>query len=105
MNYRIDDIFSALADSNRRNILTMLSKGSKNVNSIAGEFKISRPAVSKHLRILEHSKLVVQNKEGRERYFSLNPKPIKEVFNWFKFYDKFWDDKLHLLKNYIESKK
>lgn len=103
MAYRIDDVFSALADSSRRNILLMLSKGSKNVNSIAGEFKISRPAVSKHLKILEHSKLIVQKKEGRQRYFSLNPEPIKKIINWFKFYDKFWDNKLNSLKQFVEK--
>ena len=102
---KVDNIFSALADSSRREILVMLSKGSKSAGSIAGEFKISRPAVSKHLRILKDSGLVETNKQGRERYFSINPAPIKEVFNWLKFYDKFWDEKLHLLKTYIESNK
>ena len=105
MTNKVDNIFSALADSSRRHILVLLSKGSKSAGSIAGEFKISRPAISKHLRILKDSGLVSTNKQGRQRYFSLNPKPIKEVFDWLKFYDKFWDEKLHLLKKYIEQNK
>lgn len=103
MPYKIDDVFSTLADSNRRNMLVMLRDGDKNVNNIAEHFKISRPAVSKHLRILRRSKLVNFKKEGRERYFSLNPKPLKEVINWLKFYDKFWDKKLKSLKIFLEK--
>jgi len=100
-----NEIFSALADESRRNILMMLSEESKNVNSIAESFKISRPAVSKHLRILERSKLVTVKEVGRERLFTLNPKPIKQAIDWFKFYEKFWDDKLNSLKNFLEKEK
>ena len=98
-----NSVFSALADENRRKILVMLSRGSMNVNDIAGNFKISRPAISKHLRILQNSKLVKQVKEGRERFYSLNPEPMKSAIDWFKFYDKFWDDKLNSLKKFIEN--
>lgn len=72
------------------------------VNAIAGKFRISRPAVSKHLKILDRSKLITFKKEGRERYYSLNPKPIRSVFEWLKFYDKFWDEKLNSLKTFVE---
>ena len=105
MPYKINDVFSALADENRRNMLVMLAKENKNVSSIAEHFKFSRPAVSKHLRILKKARLVKMTKKGRERYFSLNPVPVKEVFDWLKFYDEFWDDKLNLLKKYVENKK
>ena len=103
MPYKIDDIFSALADSNRRNMLVILAGESRNVNNIAEHFKISRPAVSRHLKILRKSKLVSVKKEGRERYFSINPKPMNEVFNWLKFYEKFWNEKLVSLKQYLEK--
>ena len=99
-----NDIFSALADENRRRIIVMLSKETMNVNAIAENFKISRPAVSKHLRILERSKLVSHNKEGRERYYSFNPKPMKAVLDWLKYFDNFWDDKLSRLKIFVEAK-
>ncbi len=98
----VNSVFSALADENRRKILVMLSKESMHVNAIAGKFRISRPAVSKHLKILDRSKLITFKKEGRERYYSLNPKPIRSVFEWLKFYDKFWDEKLNSLKTFVE---
>jgi DNA-binding transcriptional ArsR family regulator len=103
MPYKIDDVFSALADSNRRNMLVMLAGESKNVKDIAEHFKISRPAISRHLRILKRSNLVNVKKHGRERYFSFNPKPMNEVFDWLKFYEKFWDEKLDSLKHYLEK--
>ena len=105
MSYKIDDIFSALADANRRQILLMLTEEELSVNSIAEKFKISRPAISKHLRILLKTNLVVPNQIGRERIYHLNVEPLNEVRDWLKYYDKFWDKKLNLLKNYLENKK
>jgi len=103
MNKRIDYVFSALADESRRQILTMLTDKEMHVNSIASNFKFSRPAVSKHLRILTESKLVKARKEGRERYYKLNPEPLNEVYKWLERYNKFWDDKLNSLKNFVEN--
>jgi len=101
----VNAIFSTLADHSRRQIIVMLSKRSMNVNAIADNFKFSRPAVSKHLRILKRSGLVLQKKEGREVYYSFNPEPMKELFSWLKFYDKFWDEKLNSLKQFVEGGK
>lgn len=101
---KIDGIFNALADSSRRQILTMLTEREMHVNDIAGHFKFSRPAVSKHLRILQSTNLVVPRKEGRERYYRVNAKPLKEVNKWLEYFEKFWDSKLLSLKNYIEKK-
>jgi len=103
MAYRIDDVFSALADQNRREILLMLSNKKMTVNSIADNFKISRPAISKHLKVLLNTNLVTTGQKGRERYYQLNVEPLNEVKDWLKFYDKFWDDKLNSLKNYLEA--
>lgn len=105
MAYKIDDVFSALADSNRRKILMMLAERELTVNSISEEFKFSRPAVSKHLKILLKTNLVSSRQEGRERYYNINVEPLNEVRDWMKFYDKFWDKKLQSLKNYVENKK
>lgn len=101
---RIDNVFNALADSSRRQILTMLIEKEMRVNDIAGHFKFSRPAVSKHLRILQDSNLVLPRKEGRERYYRVNAKPLKEVNKWLEYFEKFWDTKLTSLKNFIEKK-
>ena len=104
MSYRIDDVFSAIADSSRRKILMLLADEELTVNSITEEFKMSRPAISKHLKVLLKSNLVIPRQEGRERYYSLNVEPLNQVRNWLKFYDKFWDNKLDALKNYVENK-
>ena len=104
MAYKIDDVFSALADQNRRQILLLLSNKKMSVNSIAENFKISRPAISKHLKVLLNTKLVSTGQKGRERYYQLNAEPLKQVRDWLKFYDKFWEAKLNSLKNYLEEK-
>ena len=103
MSYKIDDVFSALADQNRRKILLMLSYKELSVSSIAEEFRFSRPAVSKHLKVLLKTNLVKSRREGRERYYNINVEPLNEVKDWLKFYDKFWDKKLNSLKNYLEK--
>lgn len=103
MSYKIDDVFSALADSNRRVILLMLAKKDMSVNSIAEKFNVSRPAISKHLKVLLKTNLVAHEQQGRERFYRLNAEPLKEVRNWLKYYDKFWDEKLHKLKKYLED--
>jgi DNA-binding transcriptional ArsR family regulator len=103
MAYKIDDVFSALADQNRRQILTMLADKELTVNSISKKFKFSRPAVSKHLKVLLNTNLVVSRREGRERYYNINVEPLNEVKDWLKIYDKFWDKRLNALKNYLEK--
>ena len=104
MSYKIDDVFSAIADSNRRKILNLLADEELAVNSITEKFKISRPAISKHLKILLKSNLVIPAQKGRERYYSLNVEPLNQIKNWLKLYDKFWDKKLNALKNLVEKK-
>ena len=104
MAYKVDDVFSALADQNRRQILMMLADKELTVNSISEKFKFSRPAVSKHLKVLLKTNLVESRQEGRERYYHINVEPLNEVRDWLKFYDKFWDKKLQALKNYVEEK-
>lgn len=103
MAYKIDDVFSALADQNRRKILMMLADRELSVSTIAEEFRFSRPAVSKHLKVLLKTNLVSSRQEGRERYYNINVEPLNEVREWMKFYDKFWDKKLNSLKNYLEK--
>ena len=103
MAYKIDDVFSALADQNRRSILLMLSDSEMTVNNISDKFHISRPAISKHLKVLLKTNLVIPKKEGRERYYRLNVEPLNEVREWLRIYDKFWDKKLKQLKNYLEK--
>lgn len=98
-----DKVFYSLADPGRRAILQMLTENEMTVNSIAEKFNISRPAISKHLKILYSSDLVKQKQSGRERYYSINPQPLNEIYKWLENFDKFWDKKLNSLKNYIEK--
>jgi len=81
----------------------MLSEDKLTVNAISEKFKISRPAISKHLKILLNTNLVIPQQSGRERYYQLNVEPLNEVRKWMKFYDKFWDNKLKQLKNFVEG--
>lgn len=81
----------------------MLSEKQLTVNAISEKFTISRPAISKHLKVLLNTKLVIPNQKGRERYYRLNVEPLNEVRKWMDFYDKFWDKKLQQLKNYLEN--
>ncbi len=103
MPYKIDDVFSALADQNRRKILMMLADNELTVKSITEKFEVSRPAISKHLKVLLDTNLVIPRQEGRKRFYNLNVEPLNEVREWMKFYDKFWDKKLNSLKNYVEN--
>lgn len=82
----------------------MLAESKMSVNSIAQNFQISRPAISKHLKVLQKINLVIPEQDGRERYYRLNAEPLKEVREWLMFYDKFWNRKLKQLRTYLEEK-
>jgi DNA-binding transcriptional ArsR family regulator len=97
------DVFRALADPTRRAILSLLREGSQPVGSIAREFPVSRPAISKHLRLLRLAGLVVETKEGRNRLYELNAAPLKEVDDWLSFYRYLWQHKLRNLKHFLED--
>jgi len=97
------DVFQAIADPTRRAILIMLATQALPVNALAGKFEMSRPAVSKHIRVLHESGLVKITDSGRERYCSLNQQGFAEVTNWFAFFDKFWNEKLNSLENLLNQ--
>ena len=96
--------YHAISDRTRRQILDLLQKESLTAGVIAQRFrKISRPAVSKHLAVLRRSKLVLIRKQGRERIYTLNAAPLKEISDWVNRYQNFWDEQLQSFKNYVES--
>jgi DNA-binding transcriptional ArsR family regulator len=97
-------VFQALADPTRRAILTLLKQGSQPVNGIASDFPISRPAISRHLRILREADLVTEIKVGRNRLYELNAGPLKEVDDWLAHYRHMWQHQLRNLKRYVEQK-
>ncbi len=92
------DVFSAVADPIRREILQLLSIDDWPVNRLCGQFAVSRPAISRHLRVLREAGLVTELKMGRERLYSLNPGPLRAVRMWIAHFDRFWDLRLKRLK-------
>ena len=96
--------FQALADPTRRALLDLLRHGSQSTGEIARSFPVSRPAISKHLRLLLRADLVHEQRRGRNRIYQINPKPLKAVDRWLAQYRVFRDSKLAGLKAYVEKK-
>ena len=96
-------IFRAIADPTRRRILSLLRAGPRAVGEIAGHFHTSRPAISKHLRLLRRAHLVREHREGRNRVYQLNPEPLRAVDSWIEQYRVFWAASLNNLKAFVEA--
>ena len=99
-----DMVFKALADPTRREILQLLRGGGRTVGGIASNFRTSRPAISKHLRLLRGAGLVVTRKQGAANFCELNGRPLRAVNDWLRDYEVFWDESLRKLKRYVEEK-
>lgn len=97
------DVFRAVADPTRRAILDRLRAGPSPVNALAADFAQSRPAISKHLRVLREARLVTEEKAGRERLYRLTPRPLQTVAGWVEGYRQFWSDSLANLKRMLET--
>lgn len=98
--------YRAVSDATRRRILDLLrDAGPQRAGDIAAHFlKISRPAVSKHLRILRQAELVREVQDGRERWYQLNPQPLREMYEgWLRHYETFWAERLQTLKRIVEE--
>jgi len=95
--------FQALADPTRRAVLDLLRRGSQPAGQIAGAFPVSRPAISKHLRLLRRAHLVREHREGRLRVYQLNPEPLRAVDSWLEQYRSFWSASLSSLKAFVEA--
>jgi DNA-binding transcriptional ArsR family regulator len=99
------DVFRAIGDPTRRAILDRLRAGPTAVNLLAGEFAQSRPAISKHLRVLRLAHLVSEKRSGRARLYQLQPAPLQQVLGWIEGYRAFWQISLTNLKRYVEEEK
>jgi DNA-binding transcriptional ArsR family regulator len=95
--------FQALADPTRRAVLDLLRRGSQPAGQIASAFPVSRPAISKHLRLLRRAHLVREHREGRHRVYQLNPEPLRAVDSWIEQYRVFWTNSLNNLKAFVET--
>jgi DNA-binding transcriptional ArsR family regulator len=101
------DVFSALANPVRREILMQLRLGPRAVSDLAQQFDIGRPAVSEHLQVLRKARLVREQPRGRERYYHLDPRPLAEVEEWVDAFSRYWKKRLVALENVLneEAKK
>src|SRR5438067_10778466 len=97
------DAFRAIADPTRRAILDRLRAGPANAGTLAAGFRTSRPAVSKHLRVLREAKLVVDMRQGREQLYTLDPAQLATVDEWLETYRGFWHSSLSRLKHKLEG--
>src|SRR5262245_32171246 len=97
------DVFRAIADPTRRAILDRLRAGPAAVNALADDFKQTRPAVSKHLKVLRLAKLVTEGRVGRERLYQLRPAALQQVAGWLEGYRSFWQVSLERLKRRLED--
>jgi DNA-binding transcriptional ArsR family regulator len=98
------DVFRAVADPTRRAILDRLRAGPAAVNALADAFAQSRPAISKHLRVLRQARLVASTSVGRERVYELQAAPLQQVAGWIEGYRLFWQVSLTQLKRQLEKK-
>jgi DNA-binding transcriptional ArsR family regulator len=98
---RLDRVFSALGDPTRRAILQRLARSEASVTELAAPFKMSLPAVSKHLRILEHAGLIGREKEGRIHHMRLSAAAMKDAAEWLGQYRQFWEDQFNSLEAYL----
>jgi DNA-binding transcriptional ArsR family regulator len=97
------DVFQAIADPTRRDIIRTVSDRALTLNEVAESFKISRQAVSKHVKILTECGLIVIRQEGRERYCQASLVHLKEVSEWAGQYKQHWEQRLDSLENYLEQ--
>ena len=99
------DVFRAIADPTRRALLDQLRGGARPVTELARAFRTSRPAISKHLRVLREARLVREHREGRMRRYELTPAPLGDAIKWIESYRAFWAVNLTNLKRHLEGSK
>ena len=96
-------VFRAVADKTRRDILRLLRGGEQSVGEIAANFDQSRPAISKHLRVLRSAGLIVTHERGTARICELNAAPLRAIETWLSDYRAFWNESMRNLKRHVEE--
>ncbi|MGN8070240.1 helix-turn-helix transcriptional regulator [Mucilaginibacter sp. SG564] len=97
------DVFKAIADPTRREIINLIAHNNMNLNALADNFDISRPAVSKHIKILTECGLLVIKQQGRERFCQADLRQLQEVTDWAEQYRQFWMQKLDALGGFLDK--
>lgn len=100
---RLSETFAALADPTRRAILSRLVTGETSVKELAKPFKMSPPAISKHLKVLEHAGLIERGREAQWRPCKIKAEPLKEATDWLEHYRRFWEESLDRLDDYLKQ--
>jgi DNA-binding transcriptional ArsR family regulator len=95
------DVFDAISHPARRRMLDLLCESERSVTALTGNFQMSRPAVSQHLRVLLQAGLVTEQRHGRERRYRLVPERLRPVREWIARYELFWDDRFRRLQNHL----
>src|SRR6202166_1389995 len=102
---RLSSTFAALADPTRRAILARLISGEASVTELARPFEMSMPAISKHLKVLEHAGLIARGREAQWRPCRLEAAPLKDVAGWVEHYRRFWEESFDRLDTYLQELK
>ncbi|MFF2878011.1 MULTISPECIES: ArsR/SmtB family transcription factor [Gottfriedia] len=98
------DVFQAIADPTRREVLKLLANNELPISEISSNFPMSRTAIAKHLHILSEAELISGRKVGRERRYRLQPEAFLEIKQWLSYYEQFWANKLSILQHLVENK-
>lgn len=94
---------SALADPTRQQIVELLSRGDRDAGTIAGEFPVSRPAISRHLRVLREAEVIISTVDGQRRVYRLRPEAFDEIEQWVAKYRNFWNQRLDKLEDHLAT--
>jgi DNA-binding transcriptional ArsR family regulator len=97
------DVFQAIADPTRRQIINLIARRAMNLNAIADNFDVSRPAISNHIKILNQCGIVLIEQVGRERYCKIQPSTLREVADWVEPLRDLWEEKLDSFENYLNK--
>jgi DNA-binding transcriptional ArsR family regulator len=100
---QLSETFQALADPTRRALMARLTSGEASVQELAKPFKMSLPAISKHLKVLEKSGLIVRRSQAQQRLCKLQTQPIKDAVDWLEHQRKLWEDRLDRLEDYLQE--
>ena len=100
---RLDETFAALANSTRRAILSRLAEGEASVNELAAPFDLSLPAISKHIKVLEHAGLITQGRRAQFRPCTIAPAPLAQVAGWAEEYRHVWDHRFDRMDDYVRA--
>lgn len=100
---QLSETFQALADPTRRALMARLTEGEASVQELAKPFKMSLPAISKHLKVLEKSGLIIRRSQAQQRLCKLQTQPIKDAVDWLERHRKLWEDRLDRLEDYLQE--